>query len=121
LALRKRAVKMFRLVDDKIAVSFDAKAKDELSDGGIVLPNQQSDFLECVVVATGPGKRATNVMVSDENVRWDGDEASVPDFRLPMSVKEGDTVLISAYTGTPIKYEGNDYKIMGELEVVAIL
>jgi chaperonin GroES len=89
---------MFRLVDDKIAVSFDGKASDETSKGGIVLPN-----------------------VSDEMVSWDGDEARLPDLRMPMLVKEGDKVLISAFTGTEIDYEGKSYKIMNEMEVVAIL
>jgi chaperonin GroES len=112
---------MFRLVDDKIAVSFDDKPEDEKTEGGIVIPNKRRDFLECVVVATGPGKRATNVMVSDENVAWDGDEAKVPDLRLPMNVKEGDTILISAYTGTEIAHDGKKYKIMNEMEVIAIL
>jgi co-chaperonin GroES (HSP10) len=112
---------MFRLVDDKIAVSFDDKASDETSKGGIVLPNKKKDFLECVVVATGPGKRAMNVAVSDEMVSWEGDEARLPDLRMPMLVKEGDKVLISAFTGTEIDYEGKSYKIMNEMEVIAIL
>ena len=112
---------MFRLVDDKIAVSFDDKPEDETTKGGIVIPNKNKDFLECVVVATGPGKRATNVALSDEMLSWSGDEATIPDLRLPMMVKEGDKVLISAYTGTKIDYEGESYKVMNEMEVIAIL
>ena len=112
---------MFRLVDDKIAVSFDDKPEDETTEGGIVLVNQNKDFLECVVVATGPGKRAMNIALSDEMVSWSGEEATIPDFRLPMLVKEGDKVLISAFTGTEIKYEGESYKVMNEMEVIAIL
>jgi len=108
-------------MDDKIAVSFDDSATEEVTERGIVIPNKKKDFLECVVVATGPGKRAMNIALSDEMVSWSDDEATVPDFRLPMLVKEGDTVLISAFTGTKIEYEGESYKVMNEMEVIAIL
>jgi chaperonin GroES len=38
-----------------------------------------------------------------------------------MTVKVGDTVLYGKYSGTELKYEGNDYLIMKEEEIYAII
>lgn len=38
-----------------------------------------------------------------------------------MTVKVGDTVLYGKYAGTELKYEGNDYLIMKEEEIYAII
>ena len=39
----------------------------------------------------------------------------------PLTVKEGDTVLYGQYSGTEIKIEGNDYLIMRESDIFAIV
>ena len=39
--------------------------------------------------------------------------------RQPMNVKKGDRVLFSSYAGTEVKYQGEEYLIMGEDEVLA--
>lgn len=39
----------------------------------------------------------------------------------PMTVKVGDTVLYGKYSGTELNVEGNDYLIMRELDIFAIL
>jgi len=39
----------------------------------------------------------------------------------PMTVKVGDTVLYGKYAGTELKLEGNDYLIMKESDIFAIL
>ena len=39
----------------------------------------------------------------------------------PMTVKVGDTVLYGKYAGTELKLEGNDYLIMRESDVLAII
>ena len=41
--------------------------------------------------------------------------------RIPMEVKAGDTVLYSKYAGTEVKYEGKEYLIVKESDVLAIL
>lgn len=123
---------MFRLVEDRVALIEDENLSGgEKSPGGIVIPNPKSDVLYCKVVAAGPGKRAANVMLSDESVIWGGAntpkgydskaEARIPDIRLPMSVEEGDTVIISKYTGTKMQYEGKEYRVTTEPEILAIL
>ena len=39
----------------------------------------------------------------------------------PVTVKEGDIVLYGQYSGTEIKIEGNDYLIMRESDIFAIV
>jgi len=39
----------------------------------------------------------------------------------PMTVKVGDTVLYGKYAGTELKLDGNDYLIMRESDIFAIL
>ncbi len=39
----------------------------------------------------------------------------------PMTVKKNDTVLYGKYAGTELKYEGKDYLIMRESDILAIV
>jgi len=39
----------------------------------------------------------------------------------PMTVKEGDTVLYGKYAGTEITFDGKDYLIMRESDIVAVI
>ena len=39
----------------------------------------------------------------------------------PMTVKVGDKVLYGKYSGTELKWEGNDYLIMRESDILAIV
>ncbi|GGG90635.1 10 kDa chaperonin [Polaribacter pacificus] len=39
----------------------------------------------------------------------------------PMTVKIGDTVLYGKYAGTELKLEGNDYLMMRESDILAII
>lgn len=39
----------------------------------------------------------------------------------PMTVKSGDTVLYGKYAGTELKFEGKDYLIMRESDILAIV
>lgn len=54
------------------------------------------------VIAVGQGKR-------------DGKDL------IPMTVKTGDVVLFSKYGGTEVKYQGNEYLILSEGDVLAVL
>ena len=42
-------------------------------------------------------------------------------LRKPMTVKVGDSVLYGKYGGTEFKYEGGDYLIMRESDIMAIV
>ena len=39
----------------------------------------------------------------------------------PMTVKVGDSVLYGKYSGTELKFEGKDYLIMSEKDILAII
>ena len=41
--------------------------------------------------------------------------------RVPLDVKAGDTILFGKYSGQEIKLDGNEYLIMREEEVLAVL
>ena len=39
----------------------------------------------------------------------------------PVNVKKGDNVILSKYSGTDVKYEGVEYKIVKEEDILAIV
>jgi chaperonin GroES len=76
----------------------------EKSKGGIVIPDTAKEKpREGKVVAVGTGRRL--------------DDGSL----VPFQVKKGDRVLFSSYAGTEVKLDGEDFVIMGEDDVLAIL
>jgi chaperonin GroES len=92
----------FRPLGDRIVVK--RVAHEEKSKGGIIIPDSAKEKpLEGTVVAVGSGKTLKNGKV------------------LPMSVKEGDRVLIGKYTGTEVKLDGVEHLILGEDDVLAVL
>jgi chaperonin GroES len=77
---------------------------EEKTAGGILLPESAKDKpREGRVLAVGDGKIMEN-----------GD-------RQKMNVKSGDRVLFSSYAGTEVKYQGEEYLIMGENDILAIV
>jgi chaperonin GroES len=78
--------------------------KEEVTKSGIVLPDTAKEKpQEGLVVAVGPGK-----MLDDGK-------------RAMMDVKEGDKVIYAKYAGTEIKLEDEDYLIVGEKDILAVL
>lgn len=76
---------------------------EETTKGGIVLPSSaQEKSAVAEVVAVGNGKKE------------DGKDVE-------MTLKVGDKVVCSKYTGTEIKYEGVVYTIVKENDVLAIV
>lgn len=74
-------------------------AAEEKTAGGIIIPDTAKEKPQRgIVVAAGPGKK-------DE----------------PMTVKTGDTILYGKYAGTEITFEGADYLIMRESDILAII
>jgi chaperonin GroES len=72
---------------------------EEKTAGGIIIPDTAKEKPQKgTVVAAGPGKK-------DE----------------PMTVKSGDTVMYGKYAGTEISVEGQDYLIMRESDILAIV
>jgi len=80
-------------------VIIEPAAAEEKTAGGIIIPDTAKEKPQKgTVMAVGPGKK-------DE----------------PMTVKVGDKVLYGKYAGTEISYEGGDYLIMNESDLVAII
>lgn len=72
--------------------------------GGIIIPDSAKEKpQQGKVIAAGNGKS-----------KDDGQ-------RVPLDVKAGDTILFGKYSGQDIKLEGEDYLIMREDEVLAVI
>ena len=72
--------------------------------GGIIIPDTAKEKpQQGRVIAAGNGK------TTDEGKR------------LPLDVKAGDTILFGKYSGQEIKLEGDEYLIMREDEVLAVV
>ncbi len=77
-------------------------AKEEVSKGGIVLPDTaQEKPQEGKIIAVGPGR-----------LTEDGK-------RIAMEVKKGDKVIYSKYAGTEFKLDDDDLVIMREGDILA--
>ncbi len=89
-------------LDDRILVK--QSEAEEVTSGGIVLPDAAKEKPQRgKVVATGPGK------LLDSGERGE------------MSVKKSDEVFYGRYAGTQIKIEGEEYVILRESDVLAII
>jgi len=78
--------------------------QEEVTAGGIVLPETAKEKPQKgTVLAIGPGDR-------DEGGK-----------RIPLDVKEGDTVLFAKYSGTEIKMDGKKLLILRESDLLAIV
>jgi chaperonin GroES len=77
--------------------------QEEVTSGGIVLPETAKEKPQKgTVLAIGPGDR-------DEDGK-----------RIPMDVKEGDTVLFAKYSGTEIKLDDKKVLILRESDLLGI-
>lgn len=64
--------------------------------------------------ATEKPQQATVVRVGDGKMLESGKRA-------PFQVKEGDTVILSKWGGTEVKIDGEEYLVLGEDEVLAVV
>ena len=90
-------------LNDRVIVEpLEEKAKT--TPGGIVLPESAQEKPQLAkVVAVGPGR------IGDDNER------------IPLEVKIGDQIFHSKYGGTQIKYEGKEYVILREDDILALI
>ena len=80
------------------------KPKDDMTSSGIVLPDTASDKpQEGSVLSVGPGRVLENGK------------------RVDMDVKPGDSVLFAKYAGTEVKLEGDEYLLIREGDLLAIV
>ena len=77
---------------------------EEKTKGGIILPDTAKEKpIEGTIVAAGPGKTSEDGTV------------------VKMEVKVGDKVLYGKYSGTEVSVEGDEYLIMRESDIFAII
>jgi len=80
------------------------KPKDEMTSSGIVLPDTSNEKpQEGSVLSVGPGR----VLDSGK--------------RVEMDVKAGDSVLFAKYAGTEVKLDGDEYLVIREGDLLAIV
>jgi chaperonin GroES len=76
----------------------------QVTKGGILIPDTAKEKpIEGKVIAVGPGK------MSDAGAR------------MTLQLKEGDRVLFGKYAGTEIKMEGEEFLMMREEDILAVL
>lgn len=87
---------------DRVVVQ--PRKKEEMTSSGLVLPDTASEKpQEGSVLAVGPGRVLDNGK------------------RVEMEVKSGDTVLFAKYAGTEVKLDGEEYLVIREADLLAIL
>jgi chaperonin GroES len=78
--------------------------EEEQKVGGIIIPDSAKEKpQQGKVIAVGAGK-------ADKDGK-----------RIPLDVQNGDTILFGKYSGQEIKVDGNEYLIMREDEVLAVV
>ena len=91
-----------RPLHDRIIVKRIEEGEQKI--GGIIIPDTAKEKpQQGKVIAAGKGK-----------IKDDGK-------LVPMDVKEGDTILFGKYSGQEIKLDGDEFLIMREDEVLAVL
>jgi chaperonin GroES len=79
-------------------------AEEEKTAGGLFIPDTAKEKpQQATVIATGKGR-----------ITEDGKT-------LPLGVKKGDKVLFSKYSGTELKFEGKEYLMIREEDVLGII
>ena len=95
-------VKKIQPLADKVLVK--PLGAEEVTASGIVLPQTVEEKpMQGIVAAVGPGKLSR-----------DGK-------RLPMSVKVGDTVLFTKYSPDEVEVNGEDYLVIDEEKILAVI
>jgi chaperonin GroES len=91
-----------RPVGDRVVVQ--PAAREEVTKSGIVIPDTAKEKpQEGVVIAVGNGRLLDN-----------GD-------RSPIDVQKGDRVLFAKYGGTEFKLDGEEYLVLKENDILAIV
>jgi len=92
---------MIKPIEDRVLVHMIES--EETTKSGIILAGNSKEKPQIAkVIAVGPGKHG-----KDEEVK--------------MCVKEGDKVIVSKYSGTEVKYSGEDYIIVRQDDILAIV
>lgn len=91
-----------RPLHDRVLVQ--RASEENVSKGGIVIPDTAAEKpIQGKVIAVGNGK-----LCDDGTVR-------------KLDVKAGDRILFGKYSGTEVKVDGNEYLVMREDDIMAVL
>ncbi len=100
--LREVHIPMLKPIGDRIVAK--AVSAEQVTAGGIVLPDSaQEKPLEGEVLAVGPGAQLESGKIK------------------PMDVKAGDKVIYGKYAGTEVKIGNDEYIILRQEDVLAII
>lgn len=92
---------MIKPLQDRVLIKM--KESEETTKSGIILAsNSQEEPQIAEVIEVGPGREIDGKLE-------------------PMYVKKGDNVIVAKYGGTEVKYEGNEYKILRQEDILAIV
>lgn len=92
---------MIKPLADRVLIKM-IEVEDTTKSGIILASNAKEKPQIAEVIAVGPG-------------------GNVEGKQIEMNIKVGDKVIVSKYSGTEIKYEGNDYIIVKQSDVLAIV
>jgi chaperonin GroES len=91
-----------RPLNDRVIVK--RLEEEEKTAGGIIIPDSAKEKpIQGKVVSVGPGK-----------LKDDG-------TRTALNLKEGDTIIFGKYSGTEVKYKDQDYLILREDDILAVV
>ena len=92
---------MIKPLSDRVLVKM--KESEETTKSGIILASSAKEKPQIAeVIEVGPGKKVDGKIEE-------------------MSVKKGNKVVVSKYAGTEVKYEGEEYIILREEDILAIV
>ena len=92
---------MIKPLSDRVLVKM--KESEETTKSGIILASTAKEKPQIAeIIEVGPGKKVDGKIEE-------------------MNVKKGDNVVVSKYSGTEVKYEGEEYIILREEDILAIV
>lgn len=92
---------MIKPLSDKVLIKM--LAAEETTKSGIILSASAQEKPQIAeVIEVGPG------------INFDGE-------KVEMQVKKGDKVITSKYSGTEVKYQGEEYIIVNQADILAIV
>ena len=92
---------MIKPLSDRVLIKM--KENEETTKSGIILAGSNKEKPQIAeVIEVGPGKEKDGKLQT-------------------MDVKKGDNVIVSKYAGTEVKYEGVEYIIVKQEDILAII
>ena len=92
---------MIKPIGDRVLIKM--KEKEETTKSGIILAGSSQEKPQVAeVIEVGPGEKIDGKLQE-------------------MYVKKGDNVIVSKYAGTEVKYEGQEYIIVKQDDILAIV